>query len=598
MKIDIFLEDRLQVQAPKALRDRKLSDAQREKLLDSFFNNPDQSKRGLYVTFDLSHSGKIINNRIYQPWAQSAGVPTWTEPVGLPIIKNHNQDADPIGRFVSVKWVSLEKEARQYLGDAGFNEVAEAYNSRDSKEIGRVMNKYKLVDNPQWPGLGKLEATAVINDREDIEKFLDGRHMSFSAGGKTNRVQCSTCGHTLRPFDTCEHEPGTLTDDGKYNFMVTNTYNGREGSVTPFPADKDANVRHMSFDPAAVMDSEQKPVIGYNFTHASFDRFLDTCDSEIVNLDLSILEDTDETATSEQSSAEDTGVSESADATTEAGSAEVVIDWVIFNLAFSAITGKTNDAETLAALPEDVFCAPERNLPIRDLADVEAAKTLLDRYQGDKSKLLDAIEARKSILDQLAAQAEEAAAAQTSADLEARVADLEGQVASLRTELEEAKALVAAKDAEIATLTASLAEAIRDRETTADSLESALDFLAKDKNVEISVEDSTNRLDALLGWFGTIVDTSETNEVVTLDLTPHPDDIELVSDPSLEDAKETQKLSVNTLGVFERGIVSKYHSRLNDYNEANANNWLNNLKSQGFVSADFDPTQYEPNSKE
>jgi chromosome segregation ATPase len=225
----------------------------------------------------------------------------------------------------------------------------------------------------------------------------------------------------------------------------------------------------------------------------------------------------------------------------------------------------------------------------------------LGRYKGagDKAKILAFVEKKAMLLgldDTPVEEVQKLVSALSDANKLAQ--ELRSQCEAEKAKAETAVAQLVAKDAEIAALTQSLAEALKDREATADSLESVLDFLVKDKKAEVSLEDSTNRLDVLLGWFDTIVSDAQSTQIVKLNLTPHPDDIELVNDPSLEDEEPLKKVPVAKLGTFDKNIVMKYHELLNDYNETSANQWLFKLKSDGIVSADFDPTQYELNSKE
>jgi hypothetical protein len=575
----ILLEDRLEVKVPQSFTERSLSEVDRAKLIDSYFSDPDKSRRGLYVTFDLSHSGKVINNRIYQPWAQEASAANWTNPVPLPIIKNHNQDADPVGRFESVRYVSLENEARAHLGDVGFAEVKAAYDSRDSKEIGRVMNKYKLIGNPEWKGLGKLVARALISDREDVEKFLDGRHMSFSAGGSTNRIQCSKCAHTLRPFDSCEHEPGIPTEDGDFVVMVTNTYSGREGSITPFPADKDANVRHMTFDPHTVADTEDKPAVRASLCTVSVTDAYELCDSEIeAPIEPEVVVKSEDQATASTETVEDL----------EDICNDTEIDWFTLDLALAGIVSANSRLSDVqrTELKVSSFCGPDRSFPIVDAAYYEAAKLLLSKYRGpgNVAAVLDVVETKAQklglvVIDELAKK-------------EAVIKDLASKVESLTQALADSAVVVVAKDKELTTLKESLANAIKHTQETSDKLTEVLKYFSKDNNSEQSDENTSDSLDLLLGWFDTITESSETNDFNALDLTPHPDDIQEVVDPTFQEEVADKKLSLNSLNSFEQSVVTNFRKYLDDYSEGYASNWLLRIKNQGLVSSDFDPTKY------
>ena len=61
------------------------------KLIDNMLERSYSGGKGLVITYDLSHSGRRINNRIYSTAGQKRGIESLTEPYPKPILKNHDQ---------------------------------------------------------------------------------------------------------------------------------------------------------------------------------------------------------------------------------------------------------------------------------------------------------------------------------------------------------------------------------------------------------------------------------------------------------------------------------------------------------------------------
>lgn len=211
------------------------------------FASASKSKKGLYITYYLSHSGRRINNRIYPTLGQQRGIDTIMKPYPKPILQNHDKDKDPIGRFVSAEWEDLSHEAVKFFNNVNdYMEVVKAYDSNDPKEIYSVMKKYNLLTNSDWPGLGRMKVRAHITDKEAVEKFLDGRYITFSAGSSTDRHVCSICDSDWAKGDMCEHRHGRIYD-GEICVFITGDFNVMEGSVVNMPADDLSQLESMEF---------------------------------------------------------------------------------------------------------------------------------------------------------------------------------------------------------------------------------------------------------------------------------------------------------------------------------------------------------------
>jgi|14_taG_2_1085336.scaffolds.fasta_scaffold07015_2 hypothetical protein len=249
--MSLTLRDVYKVRLDSAVVDMNADEKQ--KLLSSTDSVDEQGKRrGLIITFDLSSSLRRTNNRLYTPRGQRDHVESWTTPYPKPILLQHDRNSDPIGRFIDVKWVSNDAEAMKFFDSmSDFMDFKRTAESDDPRKIYKAMTKHNLLTNDAWPGIGKLVARARISDPEAIEKFLDGRYMTFSAGSHTNRYCCGQCGSDWAQGDVCEHTPGSISDDGLPGVYITGAFYGDEGSVATMPGNSISLIRSMEFGDTA-----------------------------------------------------------------------------------------------------------------------------------------------------------------------------------------------------------------------------------------------------------------------------------------------------------------------------------------------------------
>ena len=184
-------------------------------------------KRVLELTTDATHSGKIINNRVYRGKHVKDGAKTFFKTEGgaqfnKPFLRNHDSDTDAIGRIVDAKYLPTLSGKRW---------------EEDHVE-------------PTDTGSGLLRTTSHITDQDAIEKFLDGRYATVSQASTTDGAFCSTCtkakGDLVPIFaswadsegDTheCDHYPGDMVD-GKKNYLITGRLFYDELSQVNRPAD-------------------------------------------------------------------------------------------------------------------------------------------------------------------------------------------------------------------------------------------------------------------------------------------------------------------------------------------------------------------------
>jgi len=239
----------------------ELDDSQKKAVMDSAMVLDDETntKKGLIVEFDLSSSLRRTNNRLYTPRGQRQNVDSWTTPFAKPILVHHEKKADPIGRIVEVNWVPNDDQAMAFFPNIqDFMKFKRVCDQDNPQKIYKEMLKHNLLTNDAWPGLGRLVAKARISDPEAIQKFLDGRYLTFSAGSNTDRYACGICGSDWVTGDFCDHSPGSISDEGKPAVFITGSFKGVEASVVTDPANPLAQVKSMEFGDSVEVPDEIK----------------------------------------------------------------------------------------------------------------------------------------------------------------------------------------------------------------------------------------------------------------------------------------------------------------------------------------------------
>ena len=221
-------------------------------MIDFMLSSAHSGGKGLVITYDLSHSGRRINNRIYSTKGQQKGIESLTSPYPKPILKNHDQRSEPIGRFIGGEWQTLYDEATNYLESSNkVLDIHNAFNDDDPGKIYHTLKSFNLIQDKKWPGLGRMRVQANITDEEAIKKFMDGRYFTFSAGSTTNRHVCSICESDWALDGMCEHRHGEEYD-GETCVFITGDFIVLEGSVVNTPADDLSQLVHME-----MRDSEE-----------------------------------------------------------------------------------------------------------------------------------------------------------------------------------------------------------------------------------------------------------------------------------------------------------------------------------------------------
>ena len=556
----VKFKDFLQIQPPKALTD--LTKVEKHKLMDSLIQKPtEDSKRGLLVTLNLSSSARRINNRIYTPKGQMAGLDSWTQPYGAPLIKHHDQESgEPLGRTREVRYVSKESDALRFFKTGrDYSALVDAFDRNDAQKIYKLLKKNQLLMNKNWLGLGELEADVAVFDEDAIEKFLDGRYMTFSAGTHTDSYTCGICGSNWATGDICDHRPGIMTDEGDIGTFVTGIFYGDEISIANLPANKISVAKSMRF----LTDSVPADCLGDEQDSDSVD-FISMTDAKYSNIDFDKLDITDNsekplpnqrvemgpknkedevqldsTEETQQDSVDEvvnketeTKITDTEPVVEETKDEETSIDWELIDLVFTGeLSKRVAKDETLSdsalidceALEDSVFCGADRKLPLVDKLHVEVAKSILDKLKLDdnaKSVVLKAIEDRETKI----------------------LTDLKA-------------------NCECKTLKEDLAQAL----LTVDSLKEKLNSLEK------KLEDS-NTLDVNIPQ-----DSKESDKISQIDRVDNP------SGSHTDPIKKTDSLS-----NYEKNIINKYKQIRDSEGAECAEAYIVNLKRKKYLANDFD----------
>lgn len=190
----------------------------------------------LKVEIDATHSGTIINNRVYPGIFVRDGYKSFfskdkggTAEYDKPILKHHSMHEDPIGRIV----------------DATFTQL---------KHGSAFENDFLMPDENGSKGSGVVTITGIITDPDAIAKILDSRYLSVSAGHHSPYLLCSNCGDSIF---SCEHYPGLRynqegeeDDEGVKCFAITGPMTYDETSFVNMPASPAAKLTNFQWTDA------------------------------------------------------------------------------------------------------------------------------------------------------------------------------------------------------------------------------------------------------------------------------------------------------------------------------------------------------------
>lgn len=144
----------------------------------------------LLITINATHSGTIVNNRVYPGVQMEKSLSSWVAPYGRPVLSKHPSSSllgtdEPriFGRVKKAEYVRLAKSDYDFANDW----------------------KHPSIEDV---GSGFIRLYTEITDEEAIDGILAGRLLTVSTGQYTDKMLCSHCGRNKLSEDRCEHEFG------------------------------------------------------------------------------------------------------------------------------------------------------------------------------------------------------------------------------------------------------------------------------------------------------------------------------------------------------------------------------------------------------
>lgn len=196
MSKDVLLIDILAVVLPELnvfSREGKIRDVKKlSELLDA-----KEKGNSLIVPIQATHSGTIVNHRVYPGVHMRDSVGTWLHPFAKPFTDGHPERG---GMF----------------GGGGDPEKPTVLGRVKSAEFHKLVSERELKNDFKNPGLrnqgsGFIQVDVNLVDGEAIERVTDQRILTVSSGQRTKHMFCSVCAQDWLSEDGfCEHRPGRV----------------------------------------------------------------------------------------------------------------------------------------------------------------------------------------------------------------------------------------------------------------------------------------------------------------------------------------------------------------------------------------------------
>lgn len=176
------------------------------KQMTSFAESADYRENNKIITeIAAIHAGLTSNYNMYTAEALEASLNSWVAPYPRPIIMNHDEYSEPVGRVMGSTMAQEEDGTRYVL------------------------------------------LQAAIIDPTAIEKVSDGRYLTGSVGGSAQSAKCSICGtdwakENMDNGMPCRHKRGSVYE-GKLAYFELGELSFREYSFVNIPADQNSGIR-------------------------------------------------------------------------------------------------------------------------------------------------------------------------------------------------------------------------------------------------------------------------------------------------------------------------------------------------------------------
>lgn len=183
-----------------------------------------------------------------------AGVDTFTNPYKKPILHQHDDQKDPLGRVASASYISTNPVVLPPSLIQRLDRLTD-YGSKDGLKLIKKLKPFLYDKN--WEGLGYIESVGNVTEEDAIKKVIDGRYHTISVGYGTDNLWCSECGTDWLAEGKCEHEKGQDYGNGPM-FLMFGDLGYDEWSYVNTPADDIAmneEFKHVAI-PVAYADSK------------------------------------------------------------------------------------------------------------------------------------------------------------------------------------------------------------------------------------------------------------------------------------------------------------------------------------------------------
>lgn len=194
--------------------------------LNTVIESDVSDKKKLIIELAAIHEGLTANYNNYRADELEKSLATWVQPYPKPIITNHDQTSESLGRVMAAK---MDKEA---------------------------------------DGSSYIRLQVAVTGTENIEKCLDERYLTGSVGGRAESAKCSICNvewSNASMFSLpCKHQRGKVYN-GKLAYMELSDISWKEYSFVNVPADQKSGFRKVSIDTSGTKDSDESWVRSVSF---------------------------------------------------------------------------------------------------------------------------------------------------------------------------------------------------------------------------------------------------------------------------------------------------------------------------------------------
>ena len=201
------------------------------------------SDKKLIIEIAAIHEGLTSNYNHYPAAELEKALESWVKPYAKPIIINHDQESDPLGRVMAAK---MDKEA---------------------------------------DGTPFVRLQVAITNPSAVERVMDERYLTGSVGGKAEHAKCSICGTDWVEASgmglPCKHTRGKIYN-GKLAYMELSGLSFKEYSFVNVPADQKSGLRAVNVKPGDSIASDEGWIKAVNFYtfNMSDESIFELCESE------------------------------------------------------------------------------------------------------------------------------------------------------------------------------------------------------------------------------------------------------------------------------------------------------------------------------